>query len=218
MREYISTGILDDVIVIMSEQSEEAKTIINKLIEQESNVWKALQLLLCADDMNIRGEQYIVAYNVLYHQNIQLLKDGISSRDINLVTFLNSAFANPEYQAVQKGAYRFGKYRIPEGDANTIYILNQAWQTLYKIPSGSTLRLVDMVGRERDIIPFYLDDYHFSISNRIWEVHEFGVMLLQCGLKCYPVIEKKPVRYHSMYCPPKTVKERKRFMKIIAGF
>lgn len=55
MREYISTGILDDVIVIMSEQSEESKMIINKLIEQESDMWKALRLLLCADDMNIRG-------------------------------------------------------------------------------------------------------------------------------------------------------------------
>lgn len=215
MREYISTGILEDVVDIMSEQSDEAKKIINMLIEKEVDKWKALQLLLAADDMNIRGEQFVAAYTVFYHKQQQPLKDAILNRDLNLVTFLNSAYADPEYRAVQQGAFRFGKYKMPEGAAGMIYVLNHAWQVLYKIPSGTTLRLIDMAGNQRDIILSYLDEYHFRISNRIWEVHEFGVMLMRRCLKCYPVIDEKHVAYNGMYTPPKNEKERRKFLKTV---
>lgn len=206
MRNYIDTGDITEVIKIMSEGSEEAEVVIRNIMQPAISQWEALRLLLAADDMNIRGIQFVIALTVYFENDIDKLRTAIQNRDPNLVTFLNSAATSVEYRVVSSGAYRFGKYEI-QNPERLIYILNHAWQVLYQIPSGTKLRLVDLAGRTRDIQLHYLDDYHFDVGGRIWEVHEFGMMLLNRCLKCYPVMQDKTKRYKNvLYTIPKASK------------
>ncbi len=213
MRNYIGTGDVTEVIKIMSEASEEAEGIIRSMIQPAESQWEALKLLMTADDMNIRGGQFVTALTVYFANDIDRLRAAIQNRDPNLVTFLNSTATSTEYRAVSSGAYRFGKHEL-QNPEQMIYILDHTWQVLYQIPSGTKIRLVDLAERTRDIQLHYLDDYHFDINGRIWEVHEFGMMLLNRKLTCYPITNEKFIRFRNLiYQPPKTQKEKKQMLK-----
>lgn len=216
MRNYIDTGNITEVIKIMSEGSEEAEKIIKDMIKPAGNQWESLKLLLTADDMNIRGGQFVTAFTVYFANDMDRLREAIQNRDTNLITFLNSAITSVECRAVSSGAYRFGKHEL-QNPEQIIYIVDHAWQVLYQIPSGTKIRLVDLANRTRDIQLHYLDDYHFDIGGRIWEVHEFGMMLLNRKLTCYPITNEKLIRFRNLiYQPPKTQKEKKQMSKRIA--
>lgn len=210
MRNYIDTGDVTEVIKIMSEASEEAEKIIRSMIQPAESQWEALKLLLTADDMNIRGGQFVIAFKVYFENDIDKFRIAIQNRDPNLVTFLNSTATSAEYRAVSSGAYRFGKHEL-QNPEQMIYILDHAWQVLYQIPSGTKIRLVDLADRTRDIQLYYLDNYHFDIGGRIWEVHEFGMMLLNRRLRCYPAMQNGTVQYRNkLYLPPKNTKEMRK--------
>ena len=216
MRKYIGTGKLDEVIVIMSEGSQEARQIIETLISatlKDKNNWEVLKMLLQFDEMNIRGEQIVRAYDVFYKKSAVDLLDGIRIHDLNLVSFLNS-YPDAKEKATVTAAIRNGfKQVVSANPQNQIYIVDQAWNVAYIIPDKSYLRLIAS-GAYRDIQLDYLDDYHFMANRRIWEIHEFGVQLLERGLQCYPT-DHKEIRHDILYIPPHSAREKKRFLKML---
>lgn len=216
MRKYIGTGKLDEVIVIMSEGSQEARQIIETLISgalKDKNNWEVLKMLLQFDEMNIRGEQIVRAYDVFYKKSAEDLLDGIRIHDLNLVSFLNS-YPDAKEKATVTAAIRNGfKQVVSANPQNQIYIVDQAWNVAYIIPDKSYLRLIAS-GAYRDIQLDYLDDYHFMANRRIWEIHEFGVQLLERGLQCYPT-DHKEIRHDILYIPPHSAREKKRFLKML---
>lgn len=217
MRKYIETGKLDEVIRIMSEGCIEAEQIINKLIKEtlkDKDNWEVLKILLQFDEMNIRGEQIVRAYDVFYKKSAEALLHGIQIYDLNLVSFLNS-YSDAREKATVTAVIRNGFKPVAPANANPkkqIYIVDQAWNVAYIIPDKSYLRLIAASGAYRDIQLSYLDDYHFMAKRRIWEIHEFGVQLLERGLQCYPV-DHKQIRHNILYMPPHSAYEKKRFLK-----
>jgi len=84
-----------DVVIKMSEGNPGAVTVLSQMLKGDD-----LLLLLHLDDMNIRGSQIWVGYKDHCHQDIELFKACIKSRDVEMVnTINNSGGVSPENRA-----------------------------------------------------------------------------------------------------------------------
>lgn len=217
MREYIKTGNINTVIEILSEGNKEASDVLRAMLDNEKTDWEQLQLLLSIDDMNIRGNQIVLAVNDYCRGDLAAFCNLISTRDMNLVTWLNNSYTLA--QAVPKGAYRFGKRQFPP-HPNVVYIINTGWQVMVQIENSGYVVLVDSQNRERRLSIRYIDDNYFYVDGVIWHMCEFAEMLMEKGYKCNPTLEHPPMLKYGniIYKVPRTKKEIKQHKKMLADY
>ena len=96
----LDTGLLDHVIgasLMLSEDNSEASRILQMCI-----VRKQWWLLMHLDDMNIRGEQIVIAYNKWCLEDHLIFEVAISRRDQEMLDFINKK-SNSEWLVVRNG-------------------------------------------------------------------------------------------------------------------
>ena len=96
----LDTGLLDHVIgasLMLSEDNSEASRILQMCI-----VRKQWWLLMHLDDMNIRGEQIVIAYNKWCLEDHLIFEVAISRRDQEMLDFINNK-SNSEWLVVKNG-------------------------------------------------------------------------------------------------------------------
>lgn len=212
MREYIRTGHCDRMIEIMSEESKEAKVILERCRLHFKELWYFIQWMLLLDDMNIRGEQIVLIRNNYAKEDQQFIK-CVFDRNADMIRFVNSVCVGET--ACEGGAVREGALQLPP-HPNQIWLVDIHGIVKYRMGACAGLEIRDETGNRRISKATYLNDTYIMLDGVILHLLEFAEIIETNHYKVVPVETKPSGTDYGIYRVPRTRQEIRKHKKMIA--